>query len=58
MSLGIFFNFMYFYVPRLLLENKTQPLRLRTNVLLIFLLVHIILVRIYLKYTEKGLRGI
>lgn len=32
----LFFNFMYFYVPRLLLENKTQPLRLRTNVLLIF----------------------
>lgn len=34
--LGFFFYFMYFYVPRLLLENKTQPLRLRTNVLLIF----------------------
>lgn len=33
--LGFFLNFMYFYVP-LLLENKTQPLRLRTNVLLIF----------------------
>lgn len=40
MSLGIFFNFMYFYVPQLLLENKTQPLRLRTNVLLIFISTH------------------
>lgn len=32
----LFFNFMYFYVPRLLLENKTQPLRLRTNVLIFY----------------------